>query len=72
MEARVVAPREPQYLSPVRMTVEVVVKYESLHVATVGVHHVDLEVPVAGRVEDNLLTVGRPVIFDAIQFFLPH
>jgi len=55
------------------MTVEAVVRSESLHVASVGIHHVDLEVPVAGRrVEDNLLTVGRPVIFDAIQFFLRH
>ena len=43
MEVRVVAPREPQYLSPVRMTVEVVVRCESLHVATVGIHDIDLE-----------------------------
>ncbi len=30
-------------LSPVRMTVEVVVRCESLHVPTIGIHDVDLE-----------------------------
>ena len=43
IEARVVAPREPQYLSPVRMTVDMVVRCESLHVASVGIHDVDLQ-----------------------------
>ena len=35
------------YISPVRMTVVVVVRCESLDVATVGIHDVDLLVPVA-------------------------